>query len=114
VGHDVASGLFYFDEDASVGDDDGHTGDEESESEELFRRLAVLAGQDGAGESGGIEAQVALDAQQRRHHHQEAEEPRAKDHQDDQRAQVDLVVPRRRSYQNIPMGTNEWSAFNKN
>ena len=103
MSHDVASGLFDFDEDARVGDDDGQTGDEKAESEEeLFRRLAVLPRQDGAGESGGIEAQVALDAQQRRHHHQEAEEPRAKDHQDDQRAQVDLVVPRRRSYQNIP------------
>ena len=97
MSHNVTSGLFDFDEDASVGDDDGQTGNEEPESEEEFLgRFAVFSRQDRARESVGIESQVSPDAQQRRRHHQETEEPRAEYHEDDQRPSVDLVVPRRR------------------
>ena len=103
MSEDVAARLPDFDEDATVRDDDGQTGDEESESEEeLLGRLAIL-GQDRTRKSGFFEAQIAPHSQQRRRHHQETEQPRTDDHCDDVAFAVDLVVPRRRGDQYVPV-----------
>ena len=52
VGHEIASRLSNFDVNAGVGDDNGQTRNEESESEEEFLgRLSIgFARQNGAGE----------------------------------------------------------------
>lgn len=104
MSHNVASGSLDFDKDARVRDNDGEARYEEAESEEeLLWRLAVFTWQNGAREGGRVETQVAPDAEQWRRHHQEAKEPRAEDHQHYQRPPVDLVVPRGRGNQYIPV-----------
>ena len=103
VSEDVAARLPDLDDEGTrVRDDDGQTGNEESESEEeLLGRLAIL-GQDRTRKSGFFQAQIVPDSQQRRRHHQETEQPCTDDHCNDVAFALDLVVPGRRGDQYVP------------